>query len=253
MTGRLGAAIAAMALTAALTAALPVWAGPLVADIWRQQITIDSGFTGADELLYGAIDGKGDLVIVVRGPDERVVVRRKDRVAGVWVNRDKIEFENVPAYYAVGSIRSLEELTKIVPQSLLARHQIGLDALRLTPLTSRPAEEIAPFRAALIRNRVRDELYRDQTGEVEFLGERLFRMPLHFPANVPEGTYKAQFVLFRGGEVVGEETIELPIRKTGFQAKLDSLAHKRPAYYGFSAIVLALFAGWVAAVVFRKP
>ena len=253
MTGRLSAAIAAMTLAAALTAALPAWAGPLVADIWRQQITIDSGFTGADELLYGAIDGKGDLVIVVRGPEERVVVRRKDRIAGVWVNRDKIEFENVPAYYAVGSIRSLEELNKIIPQTLLARHQIGLDALRLTPLTSRPAEEIAPFRAALIRSRVRDQLYRDQTGEVEFLGERLFRMPLHFPANVPEGTYKAQFVLFRGGEVVGEETIELPIRKTGFQARLDSLAHKQPAYYGFSAIVLALFAGWVAAVVFRKP
>ena len=29
-----------------------------------------------------------DIVVVVRGPDEPMTVRRRDRVAGVWVNRD---------------------------------------------------------------------------------------------------------------------------------------------------------------------
>ncbi|MFQ5959300.1 MAG: TIGR02186 family protein, partial [Alphaproteobacteria bacterium] len=65
MRGRLG-----MAIVAAALAALPARAEPLVADISKHRITIDSSFTGTDVLLFGAIDEKGDLVIVVRGPEE---------------------------------------------------------------------------------------------------------------------------------------------------------------------------------------
>ena len=248
MAWRHGAAIAVLALAVAL----PAFAEPVDADLWRREITIDSGFTGTDELLFGAVDRKGDLIIVVRGPDQRVVVRRKDRVAGVWMNRDKIEFDGVPAFYAVASSRPLDE---IAPPSVLARLQIGLDSLRPTPLTSRPAAEVARFRDALLKNRVRDGLYSDQTGRLEFLSDRLFRMPLHFPANVPEGTYRARFILFRNGEMVGEtpRELELPVRKVGFEARIDRLARQSPAYYGFTAIIIALFAGWVAARVFDKP
>ena len=219
-------------------------------DLWPDRITIDSGFTGAEELFYGAVDSEGDIVVVVRGPDERVVVRRKDRVAGVWVNRDSITFEGVPAFYAVASSRPLAD---IAPASLLAKYQIGFGALRPVPTSTRPAAEIAPFREALVRNRLRDGLYSDQTGKIGFLGDRLFRVPLHFPANVPEGEYRAQFVVFRDGKVVGTETIGLPILKGGFEARIGAIAHNQPAYYGFAAIVMALFAGWVAATLFRKP
>ncbi len=243
---RFGVAIVA----AMLATALPAHAQPLLADLFKHRITIDSSFTGAEDLLYGTFNGEGDLIIVVRGPNERVVVRRKDRVAGVWINRDKMEFDGVPAYYAVAASRPLEE---IASPNYLGLHQIGLDALRIKPLTSRPADEIALFREALIRNRVRDGLYADGTGTVELPGGRLFRTLLHFPANVPEGTYSAQIFLVRDGDEVGAETIPLFINKTGFQAEINYWAHNQPALYGLSAIIVALAAGWGAALAFRKP
>ncbi len=104
---------------------------PQVADMSSSVIAIDSAFTGTDVLLYGAIDGAGDLIIVVRGPAERVVVRRKDRVAGVWMNRDSIAFDRVPAYYAVAATRPLAEIAR---PALLSLHQIGIDAVRIAPL-----------------------------------------------------------------------------------------------------------------------
>lgn len=246
MMPRLGVAIVA----ATLATALPAHAQPLLADLFKHRITIDPGFTGAEDLLYGTFNGEGDLIIVVRGPSERVVVRRKDRVAGVWINRDKMEFDGVPAYYTVAASRPLDE---IVSPNYLELHQIGLDALRIKPLTSRPADEIAPFREALIRNRVRNGLYADGTGTVELPGGRLFRTLLHFPANVAEGTYSAQIFLVRDGDEVGAETIPLFINKTGLLAEINYWARNRPALYGLGAIILALAAGWVAALAFRKP
>ncbi|MFQ5783519.1 MAG: TIGR02186 family protein [Alphaproteobacteria bacterium] len=245
MRWRRGAAV----LIVTLAAALPAWGAPLVADLSSHLIAIDSGFTGADVLLYGAIDEKGDLLIVVRGPEERVVVRRKDRVAGIWMNRDKIEFDDVPAFYAIATNRPLDE---VASPELLSLYQIGLESLGVTARDDRPPEEIASFREALFRNRIRNGLYAAEPGKVDFLGERLFRTKIVFPANVPTGTYQAQVFLIRDGAVVSAETTPLFISKSGFEAEINFFAHTRPALYGLAAIVTALIAGWIAAVVFRK-
>ncbi len=148
-------------ILAALSLALfsgPAWAAPVVADLSKYVISIDSGFTGTDVLLYGAVEEEGDLVVVIRGPDERVSIRRKDRIAGIWMNQDEIEFQAAPSFYLVASNRPLDEIAQINFREL---HQIGLDALQLTSTTARPAEEVAPFREALIRNRRREGLFSD--------------------------------------------------------------------------------------------
>ncbi|HEX3065649.1 MAG TPA: TIGR02186 family protein, partial [Dongiaceae bacterium] len=71
-------------------------AEPLVADLSNHLIAITTGFTGAQVLLFGATDGPGDVVVVVRGPTGRAVVRRKDRVFGIWINSAGRDFAEVP-------------------------------------------------------------------------------------------------------------------------------------------------------------
>ncbi|MFP6742917.1 MAG: TIGR02186 family protein [Alphaproteobacteria bacterium] len=224
-------------------------AEPVVADLSDYVISIDSGFTGTDVLLFGAVEDEGDLVVVVRGPTETVAVRRKDRVAGIWVNRETVEFENVPSYYTVATSRPLDD---IAPINFRILHQIGLDALRLVAIGDRPAEEIAPFREALIRNRVREGLYGEGFDAMKILSDRLFSTPLHFPANVSEGTYHAEVFLIRDGAIVSAEQTPLFINKSGFQWEIHHYAHAQPELYGMAAILIALFAGWLAAAVFRK-
>ena len=38
---------------------------------------------------------------MVQGPDQDVVVRRKERLLGIWANRASREFDRVPSYYVM--------------------------------------------------------------------------------------------------------------------------------------------------------
>ena len=131
-------------------------------------------------------------------------------------------------------------------------HQIGLDALRLTAVGDLSDDEVAPFREALIRNRIRDGLYSEDANKMKFLSNRLFSTPLIFPATVPEGTYHAEVILIRDGAVVSAEQTPLFVNKSGFQWEINHYAHAEPELYGIAAILMALAAGWLAAAVFRK-
>lgn len=224
-------------------------AQPLVADLSKHLIAIGSGFTGTEVLLYGAIEGKGDVVVVVRGPEERMVVRRKERIAGIWINRKNVVFDRVPAFYAIAASRSLD---RIAPAPLRELHHLGIETLDFATQASVPPGVVKTFRKALLRNLVRDGLYAAKPGKVGFVGSRLFRARIMFPANVPTGTYSAQVFLIRDGAVISAESTPLFISKIGFQADVNFLAHNQPAIYGMVAIAIALIAGWSAAVAFRK-
>ena len=227
----------------------PAEAVPVVADLSKYVISIDSGFTGTDVLLYGAVEEEGDLVVVVRGPSERVSIRRKDRVAGIWMNQDEVEFQDAPSFYLVASNRPLDEIAQ---RNFRELHQIGLDVMRLTPVVARPDEEVEPFREALVRNRRREGLYSESIDAMKFLSNRLFSTSLQFPANVPEGFYRAEVFLIRDGKIISAETTPLFINKTGFLWQINFYAHSQPELYGIAAILIALFVGWIAAVAFRK-
>ncbi len=78
--------VAVLALFLALLATQSRAQQSLVSDISSHRIGITSSFTGTELLLFGALGEAGDVVVVVRGPDQKVTVRRKERVAGIWIN-----------------------------------------------------------------------------------------------------------------------------------------------------------------------
>ncbi len=222
----------------------------VVADLSDHLVGITTGFTGTNVLLFGATEGEGDVIVVVRGPLRSEVVRRKMRIVGVWVNGAEMEFAGVPSFYAVASSRPVDELLN---PRLRARHHIGTRYLDLRPAERglEPAE-IEPFRDGLVRGKIRDGLYVDRAGHVTFLGNRLFRTRLHFPANVPTGLYTVETLLIHQGAVVSAQTSPLLISKVGVGAEIYQFAHRHSVLYGIIAIVLALAAGWTAGAVFRK-
>ncbi|QJE74469.1 hypothetical protein HHL28_16615 [Aerophototrophica crusticola] len=230
-------------------AARQAWAQSLVADLSSHLVAITTGFIGTDVVLFGAVDGAGDVAVVVQGPEAEVTVRQKERIVGIWVNNEDITFDRVPAYYGLATSRPLEA---DVPPAVLQRHEIGLDHLRLVPRGSASAERVAEFRAALIRNKQRQGLYSTEAEEVSFLGQRLFRTRIHFPANVPTGTYTASVYLIRDGDVVSAQTTPLLVSKVGFSASVFEFAKRDSIWYALLGIALAVSAGWLAGAIFRK-
>ena len=63
--------------------------------------SLGADFTGARIVVFGAIRGgpetqKGyDVAVVVQGPEQDVIVRRKERVLGIWANRTSRAFTGV--------------------------------------------------------------------------------------------------------------------------------------------------------------
>ena len=231
----------------------PGAAQDLVADLSDHVIAINTGFTGTRVLLFGATEGEGDVAVVVRGPADRATVREKDRVAGIWLNHASMKFSGVPGFYAVASSKPLEQLAA---PNVLERAGIGLKYLQLAVSDDdREAgpEAIAAFRDALIRGQQRSGLYVTDTGQVSFLSGRLFRTRIDFPANVPTGQYQVEAYLFRGGQVVDAQTTPLIVGKVGMGAEIYEFAQNEPALYGLAAILVAVAAGWLASVVFRRP
>ena len=104
----------------------PASAQPVVADLSSNRVSITSSFTGADIVLFGVREGGGDVIVVVRGPPQERLVRQKQRVAGIWVNRKQMIFGNVPGYYALATTRPLAEITD---PGFLVENQIGPDRL----------------------------------------------------------------------------------------------------------------------------
>lgn len=233
-----------------LLALLPVRvaAQELVADLSDHLVAITTGFSGADVLLFGAVDQAGDVVVVVRGPSRPETVRRKERAAGIWINTGEAELRGAPAFYRLAASSPLADIAR---PAVRQRHEIGFDTLHLQVVggASAPAAE---FRAALIRLKQRLGLYGSEVAPVSFLGNRLFRTRMHFPANVPVGTYSVEVYLLRNGEVVSAQTTPLIISKVGLGAEVYDFAHRRGVLYGMVAILVAIAAGWLAATLFKR-
>lgn len=235
---------------AALSMPATLRAQPLVADLSQHLVAITAGFTGADIIMFGATDGPGDVIAVVTGPPKSTIVRRKARLAGIWVNRESMLFADAPTFYGIASSKPIDD---ILAPNQLDRQQIGVDHIRLLPPNPEARrDDIPEFREALVRARQRDGLFGTEPGKVIFLGERLFRARVALPAKVATGTYRVQVFLVRDGQVISVQTTPLLVSKIGFGADVFDFAHQNSALYGIFAILMAAAAGWTAAAAFRR-
>jgi uncharacterized protein (TIGR02186 family) len=227
----------------------PARAEALAADLTSHLIAITTGFTGASVVLFGAIDGPGDVAVVVRGPDREMTVRRKSRIAGIWMNSQEVTFANVPSFYFVAASRSLEE---IVSPGAAALYRLGVASLEMKAESDVPPEIVDSFAAALIATQQRAKLFPNIVGKVHFIGERLFRTTIEFPSNVPTGTYLVAVFLIRDKDVVSGQTTPLVVSKVGIDADVFGFAVRQPGLYGAVAVLTAVVAGWLASLPFRS-
>jgi uncharacterized protein (TIGR02186 family) len=228
----------------------------LVPEVSQDEINIQYGFTGAQLLLFGAVvypgndDGEGtDIVVVVKGPVQSIVLREKQKVAGIWVNAESAEFRSAPAFFSVASSRPLDQ---IVDAKTAAIYELGLDYLQLSPTDAINPDEQARFIAGLVDLNQRHNLYNEKPGSVEINENVLYQARIHMPASVPTGTYTAETFLIRDGKVLAAADRRITIRKYGFEKFVATAAEYQPFFYGLVAVLISLGLGWGAGVAFRR-
>lgn len=226
-------------------------ANGLAADVSDRLIAITTAFVGGDVVVFGSTETEGPIVITMHGPRQNQMVRRKTRVAGIWINRDRVEFVDVPSFFAIAASRPLNE---IVDPAVRDQLELGVGQLKLKPADDADytKEELDAFAEALIRNKEREGLYTITPETVRFPGPKLFRATFEFPANVPPGHYRIEVFHLKDGQVIGAQQSGLQISKVGMEAEVYDFARENAPLYGLAAILIAVTSGWLAGVIFRK-
>ncbi|MXU64493.1 TIGR02186 family protein [Oceanomicrobium pacificus] len=229
----------------------------VVSGLSQNRVAITANFDGSEILVFGAVgreapapveDGPLDVIVEVTGPSNPVTVRRKERVLGIWANRDAVDVNLAPSFYSLATTGPLDEV--ISPAEQL-RYGVGTD--QVVRVAGPPPEvaDTSSFTDALVRIRTRDGLYSESGEGVELTEETLFRTDIALPANLVEGDYRTRIFLARGGEVVDVSERVIAVRKSGLERWIYNLAHEQPLLYGLLSLAVALLAGWGASEAFR--
>lgn len=254
------------ALFAALLAILCAWLGTtsaraetLIAAMSAHQVQITSNYTGSQLTVFGLVERDGrtvarsgpyDIIITVRGPRRMLLVREKERLGPIWINRTQRRFPDSPVFLHVASSRPIAEMMS--PESA-QRDRVGLANAERAPgnwIDLDPGS--VRFRDSLVRIMQAKDLYGYDERGVTFLSNSLFSAPVDIPATAPTGSYTVDIVLYSGGVPLARQQTNFEVVKTGIEQRLASGAYDWPLLYGLAAVLMALLLGWGASVVFRR-
>lgn len=219
------------------------YALPILADISSHRVEIHSAFTGTQLLVFGARNDPGDVVVVVRGPEKNITLRKKERVAGIWINRHEYRLPSTPLYYRIASSKPLEQV----------RQYQMLGALDISaPVILQPEGGEPTPPQALQKLLWQQRLHSDKLGTIDFMGPTLFKASFDFPDNMPRGIYTAEAYLFSDGSLAGMHAIPVEVYKVGFDAFVYEAAQRHSLLYGIIAVAAALSIGGAASWIFRR-
>ena len=224
----------------------------LIIDSSTSEVKVSSSFIGTDVMVFGTANDKDDIIVVITGPTETAIVRKKGRVSGIWINKEKLEFREIPGFYAIASTRPLSEITET---DELKKQKIGIHNVITTASLNSKDKNIKTFKSfkdALVRGQKTKGLYLDMPLTIDVVSKRLFKTTFHFPNNMTTGIYTVKVFSFQKKRLVSMVSKTISVEKIGIGADVFKFAKEQSALYGLLAILIAVLSGWIASVIFRK-
>ncbi len=227
----------------------------IILGLSQDEVAITASFTGSEILIFGAIrrdeppTENSDLgvIITVAAPNQPVTVRRKERVAGIWVNTQTSDIAIAPSFYAVATsgpmndvLLPLEDLQRAISWQRIVRAE-GQDAYNTTEFTE-----------AYERIKAGQGMFQVLEGAIDVEDETLFHTSISLPSNLTEGHYSTRIFLTRNGQVVDTFETHIPVFKVGIERWLYNLSQDQAALYGILSLLIAAIAGWGASAIFSR-
>ncbi len=218
-------------------------ARPIISGISTNEINIDTKFTGAEVLLFGAKGDAGSIVVTIRGPKKDYILSKKDKFLGVWYNKERVKFKDSYSYYAFSSSNKNRE----IDPRILSELEIGKDQIQFNANNSD-----SEFKVEFMNKLEQKDLYLNEPGSIEFLDDTLFKVMLKFPKSISRGTYVVEIYLVDENNLVAFQAIPIYVNQVGLSAEINEFAYNNSVLYGIAAVLMAIIAGFVANYVFTK-
>lgn len=246
-------------LLALLLFALPLQAAAqeeVVLGLSQDRVAITATFDGSEILIFGAVKRETPIpdteqlqvIVTVSGPDLPVLVRRKERKLGIWVNTDSVLVDSAPTFYAVATSAPLSEILTDIED---LRYRISINRAIRSVGAAMHIRGAQDFADAVVRIRENKQLYSVRENTVAVDQQTLFRTAIDMPADLTEGRYTARIFLTRNGKVVSQYETPIDVRKVGLERFLYVMSREQPFLYGLMSLAIAIAAGWGASAAFR--
>ncbi|MDH2325314.1 TIGR02186 family protein [Cereibacter sp. SYSU M97828] len=248
--------IRAFAILIALALPAAAQEESIVVGLSQSSVSITTDFVGSEILVYGAVrrdapaptEDPLEVIVTVEGPATPIIVRKKERRVGIWINRDKVRIGSAPTFYAIATTGALGD---ILSETEDLRHRITIPSVIRAIGISSEAEDAPQFVEALMRIRQSEGRYRVNEHAVDLDEQTLFRADVELPADLTEGDYRVRIFLTRDGRVVDTIDRTIFVRKAGLERFLYTMSREQSALYGLLSLALAVLAGWGASTIFR--
>jgi uncharacterized protein (TIGR02186 family) len=228
----------------------------VIAGLSQTHVSITTDFAGSEIFIYGDVQRESpapkdwplDVIVAVTGPLEPVIVRKKERKFGIWVNDAGVKVDAAPSLYVVATTGPFRDVISFTDDF---RYKVGIEHLVSFIGETDDAEFKEGYPEALVRLRRAQGLYFELTGGVKVTDETLFETRIRLPANLVEGDYKTRVFLLRNKTVLDVFESSIEVRKVGLERWIYTMAQEQSALYGLLSILVALTAGWLASTFFR--
>jgi len=238
--------------------ALPAQAAEeeVVLGLSQDRVAITADFDGSEILIFGAVKRETpipvteplEVIVTVSGPQQPVLVRRKERKFGIWINVDSVLVDSAPTFYAVATSAPFDQ---VITDTEDLRYRISIERAIRSVGAAMHIRGAQDFADAVVRVRESEELYSVRENTVAVDQQTLFRTAIDMPADLTEGDYTARIFLTRNGKVVSHYETNIDVRKVGLERFLYSMSREQPFWYGLMSLAIAIAAGWGASAAFR--
>ena len=124
---------------------------------------------------------------------------------------------------------------------------LGVDDVPITAAVpgaqSVPHDTLDDFRAAAIREGVREHHYVRFDRAISFVGSSLFRGEVDLPSNIPVGDLDVRVYLFGAGTLLARHDSHLKLEREGFEHFIYGFARQNPLIYGVATVLMAALIG----------
>ncbi len=256
-----------LAAAALVLSAAPARAAEIAVALTQSVVEVDAGFTGARLVLFGALSSVDpadllrpsnlDIVAVVKGPAADFSIRPMQREGVIWTRGAGAVLRGAPSILLTSATRPVDEFTT---PALRRRLGLGAESVDFHPLlrisggatTLFGGDGARRFVEAFLEAGRASGRYGEAAPAVSFRRGALFSIDVELPPTTPVGEYIVDVYLIREETVISHDKASLVVSKVGLERRIYDIAHERPIAYGLACVVIAVAAGWLGGVAFRK-
>ncbi len=223
----------------------------------KNLIEIGLSYQG-DQIYFFGVSPVKDCDLIIRltaEKSEKVKLSIKGRVGPFWMTVKQYEVSNAPFVYKIHTTKPVEQ---IVSPETAQELGLGYGALKqqikLHIRGEATADDADLVFKGLIKIKEKANLYNivADPQRLEIAEGRLFKHYFRFPPAATEGRYVVESFAFLHGQPVGYGRDVIQIKKVGLESWLTSISQNHPALFGIMAVFVALAAGLLVGMIFKK-